>query len=206
MGPCNRSGDLVPPEEMYAAAKLAGTRVRFRGHHDWCLDDLIGSDPPDEYRKHIERYLEPVLKNPDVASGFKIPEALLSFPWLSKIFPNAHYLYWTRDPRDVVTRFHLTDHISRFGVPSEYQNMRNVMQCRIESYVYQRVLVEATPKPKHFLHINYEDFVLNHKRTVEKISSFVGRKLQELEKLDASKISRKGDFPKNELVRFGYAP
>ena len=190
MGHCNASGDLIPPEAMYKAARLAGACVRRLGHHNWDFSGLIRSNPPDEYRKHIERYLASVLGKPD--TGFKIPEALLSFPWLSKMFPDAHYLYWTRDARDVVTRSHITDDLPRFGVPSEYTNRRdNITPRRTESYVYQRMLVEASPKPKLFLHVHYEDFVLDHQRTVEKISEFVGRKLLEQhETLNRSKISK----------------
>lgn len=212
-GPVNVSGDLVPADEMYRAARLAGARVKRIGRHEWDFSALTTSPPPPEYRQHVERYLAPLLGRRREAFGFKLPETLLSFPWLVQLYPDAHYLYWTRDPRSAVLRPHVTDYLADFGAPSEYQYPRTSrpwpetpIETRIESWLYQRKLVAASPKPEKFLEVAFEDFVLENAGVTHRIAEFVGRPLVPLrEPLARDKaLTRSAGFPESALREFGY--
>jgi hypothetical protein len=216
MGSVNVSGDLVPADEMYRAARLAGQRVRWAGRHRWHFSGLVGSEPPPEYAEHVRRYLSSVTSYAypgGAPRGFKLPETLLSFPWFVQLFPEAHYIHWTRDPRSALTRPHITDYLTDFGAPSEYVHTgprhwpNTPLECRVESYLYQRYLVQATPQPRRFLEVRFEDFVVHHEPTVRSIATFLGMDLRPLpgSVLDRRKVRHEFTrFPADALRALGY--
>lgn len=170
MGPTNDSGDMVPAKLMYEAVKMAGAYVSMVGENNWDFTKLILKEPPKEFEKLVNDYISPLKLSNNDKIGWKLPETLLAFPWIIKMFPEAYYIHWTRDPRDAVLKYHLTDRLSDFNIPS----VKSYTANRIESWIYQRQLVDATPKPTNFIEIKFEDFVLRQDETLDSISNFIG--------------------------------
>lgn len=153
----NESYDLVPASPMYAA----------------CLVHAQGGDA----RFLVQQYVRSVLQHEE-PRGWKLPENTLVYPLLSRMFPEAYFIYWVRHPVGNVSGPHLTDNLARFGVPGLWS--ANEMERRLESWVYQATLVESTPRPERFLRIRLEDFVLEQDKVLEEIGEFVGLKLTKI--------------------------
>jgi hypothetical protein len=91
------------------------------------------------------------------------------------MFPGIRYIYWISDPRDCIIGPHLTDDLRNFGV--DYQLTENERLRRAISWKYQYDLVKATPKPKHWIEVRFEDFVLHQDKTLKRLEAFLGIKL-----------------------------
>ena len=74
---------------------------------------------------------------------WKLPETTLILPWIVRLFPEIHYIYWVRDPRDSILAEHLTDDLAKFGVP--YDATEDVREQRIASWLYQYQIMRQTP-------------------------------------------------------------
>jgi hypothetical protein len=114
--PLNRSGDLLPPEQMYEACRVLARHVRWRGGLEWDWSALHEVDIPDEFIDLIQGYLRAVLDSPAGHRGWKIPETTLVFPWIVRLFPDIKYIYWIRNPRDCIIGRHKTDDLRDFGI------------------------------------------------------------------------------------------
>jgi hypothetical protein len=209
MGPVNVSGDLVPPLDMYSAVRLAGALVTRTGDLQWDFSRLISEEPSPKFIGLVKEYLTAILNSPSEHKGWKLPETIFAFPWITKMFPEAKYIFWTRDPRVAMFKRHLSDSIRMFGAPSlRHAFYVEPQRERLESWVYQHALVEASPKPQHFLHVHYEDFVNNQTAELDRISTFLGIPLKPVT-VDKAKAEMPGDFPnlvpQDVLVRFGYS-
>jgi len=178
--PLNVSGDLLPPEAMYDACRVFARYVKWQavdgsptGVWDWgAVHDM---EIPSEFTDLIQTYLVTVLNSDAEHKGWKIPETTLIFPWIIRMFPDIKYIFWIRDPRDCIVGGHVTDDLSRFGVPyalTEDERLRRAISWR-----YQYDLVRATPKPKHWIEVRLEDFVLHQDETLERLEEFLGIKL-----------------------------
>ena len=161
MGRCNDSGDLVPGNAMYAACHLFARQRDFKG-----------------FVALIELYLETILDSEAEHKGFKIPEASLVYPWLVRMYPDAYYIHWVRDPRDCILAWHQTDNLSDFGL--DFPEYENVQLRRVVSWQYQYNLVMDTRKPKHFIRVSFEDFVLQQDRELERLREFLGFELEKI--------------------------
>ena len=81
--------------------------------------------------------------------GWKLPETTLIYPWIVKMFPEADYVFWVRDPRDSILGAHMTDDLTNFGASYEKpRSMTKTLMMRAISWKYQRDIVRATPSPK----------------------------------------------------------
>jgi sulfotransferase family protein len=169
--PLNESGDLLPPEAMYDAASLFGPCVRHTGHLTWDFSRAIGQGVPAEFESLVRQYLTSVLAHDGPHRGWKIPETTLALPWIVRMFPEAKYIYWVRDPRDCILKDHVTDDLARFGV--DYPPTDDVYRCRAISWKYQYELIEATPRPKHWTQVRFEDFVLDQQATLDRLGEFL---------------------------------
>jgi hypothetical protein len=176
----NRSGDLVPPEDMYAACKLLPLHVEWDGDLTWNFDALHTMPIPQEFTELFYRYISSVLeedeRHPDRLCGWKIPETTLAFPWIRRLLPDMKYIFWIRDPRDSILGSHLTDNMARFGIPHPEipdDAPHALYRRRAISWKYQYDLVRATPKPKHWLEVRFEDFVLNQEATLKRLEEFL---------------------------------
>lgn len=170
--PLNKSGDLLPPQDMYEACRVFARSVVHRGGLDWDFSKVLAGPPDPAFVRLIESYLRSVLGERADSRGWKIPETTLCWPWIARLFPEAHYIVWTRDPRDAILGSHVTDDLATFGVP--YEKTDDVLRRRAISWYYQWALVKATPRPARTLDVRFEDFVLKQEETLKRLEVFLG--------------------------------
>jgi hypothetical protein len=202
--PLNRSGDLIPPEQMYEACRVMARHVRWLGGLEWDWSALHEVDIPAEFVDLIHGYLRSVLDSPAEHRGWKIPETTLVYPWIVRLFPDIKYIYWIRNPRDCIIGRHKTDDLRDFGI--EYPDPRDLLPLgqdgrppvadpssaptgdepsltrevrlrRAISWKYQYDLVKATPKPRHWLEVRFEDFCLRQEETLARLEAYLGLEL-----------------------------
>ena len=205
----NKSGDLLPPEEMYEACRVVAKYVKHKGGLQWDFSKLHTMKIDPRFKKLIESYLGSVLSSPAIRKGWKIPETTLVFPWIVRMFPDAHYINWVRDPRDSILGEHLTDDLNDFGIP--YDRTSDIRERRAISWKYQVEIVRATPKPKKWTTVRLEDFVLKQDETLKKLEAFLGFPLVRIpvkpEAVGRWKTDRgRHDFPffSEDLKAYGY--
>jgi hypothetical protein len=205
----NESGDLIPPHDMYEACRVMGRHVRRLGDTRWDFSRLHTMPIDPEFSRLIESFLSSVLRSDADRKGWKIPETTLVFPWIARMFPDIHYIYWIRDPRDCVLGPHLTDDLARFGIPCD--EIADERMRRAVSWEYQVEIVRATPKPKHWIEVRLEDFVLHQDRTLAGLEEFLGFPLAKIpvkpEALGRWKKDRGRhmfDFFKPDLIEHNY--
>jgi hypothetical protein len=177
--PLNESGDLLPPEDMYAAARLLARYVHWKGGLEWDWSTLFSMKIPQEFTDLITSYLSSVLNSPAEYRGWKIPETTLVFPWIVRMFPDIKYIFWIRNPRDCILGGHLTDDLHDWGI--DYPATDDIRMKRAISWKYQQELVKATPKPAHWMEIRLEDFILRQDETLARIEHFMGIPIARIE-------------------------
>jgi hypothetical protein len=172
----NGTYDHTPPELgcFYEAVSMYG-RLVSPGAYSWNFHQANATEPPPAFRDSVLSYTK------SAKDGWKLPETLLALPWIVKMFPDAHYIHWERDPRTNILKHHLTDDLKRFGIADAPPNVAYDKGAdeikRIRSWIYQSELVRAAPKPAKWLRVRFEDFLLDQGQTVAKLSSFLGRDL-----------------------------
>lgn len=176
--PLNESGDLLPPEAMYEAARLFGRFVEWKGGLEWNWDRVRKLEIPAEFTQLIQTYLISVLENNSEYKGWKIPETTLIFPWITRMFPEMKYIFWIRDPRDSIIGSHVTDDLRDFNVA--YPLTDDVRLRRAISWKYQYDLVKAAVMPKQWIEVRFEDFVLRQDQTLARLEVFLGIKLAKI--------------------------
>jgi len=127
------------------------------------------------FTKLVNKYLASVLKSKEANTGWKLPETTLILPWIVRMFPDIHYIYWSRDPRDCIRSGHMTDDLSDFGVP--YDDTSDKLRQRAISYQYQYEIMRATPSPKNRMDVKFEDFVLKQDETIGRLEKYLGMPL-----------------------------
>ena len=175
----NPSSDLVPADDLYEACRVMSRYVVYKGDMMWDFSRLHTMPIDPEFIKLVERYLSSVLSSDALNRGWKLPETVLIYPWIIRMFPDAHYIHWTRDPRDSILGGHVTDDLADFDI--SYEHTDNIRRKRAISWKYQREIVKATPAPKHTIDIRFEDFVLDQEATLAKIEGFLGIPLARIE-------------------------
>jgi arylsulfatase A-like enzyme len=205
----NESGDLLPPQPMYEACRIMAKYVVHKGGLKWDFSKLHTMPIDPAFKKLVEQYLAPILESPAARKGWKLPETTLVFPWIVRMFPDLYYIHWVRDPRDSILGFHLTDDLSDFGVP--YDKTDDLRLRRAISWQYQAELVRATPKPRHWMTVRFEDFVLDQDKTLAKLRDFLGFPLVKIPvKPEAVGRWKKDagvhyfDFLHDDMAEFGY--
>jgi hypothetical protein len=184
--PLNRSGDLLPPDDMYEACRVFARYVTWEGDLDWNWDQAFEAEIPEEFTDLIQSYLRTVLASRAMYRGWKIPETTLVYPWILRMFPEAKYIFWARNPRDCILGAHVTDDLGRFGIsypalPEDADQNgspgSNVRLRRAISWKYQYDLMQAAPKPDNWIEMRFEDFVLNRDHELARLEEFLGIEL-----------------------------
>lgn len=176
MGAClNRSGDLIPPQDMYTACRILATYVEWKGGLDWDFSRLYTEPIPDEFTDFLHSYLKSVLdehtRHPDQLVGWKIPETTLVYPWIQRLYPEIKFIFWIRDPRDSILGRHLTDDLGDFGIA--YPPTDDIRLRRAISWKYQYDLVKSAPTPKHWIEVRFEDFVLRQEAVLARLEAYL---------------------------------
>jgi Sulfotransferase family len=175
MGVLSNTYDHTPPElESFYKAIALYSRLVPPGAYSWSFHRANAEEPPDAFKETVSSYTK------SAKDGWKLPETLLALPWIVKLFPDAHYIHWERNPRTNVLKHHLTDDLHIFGVahpPPHTVFDRGDVAKRVRSWIYQSELVRACPKPAKWLRVRFEDFVLKQDQTLATLSDFLGRKL-----------------------------
>jgi hypothetical protein len=170
--PLNQSWDLVPPQDMYQACRVFADYVDWKGGLNWDWQRALNSEPSPEFIRLIRSYLKSVLDSDAEHKGWKIPETTLCFPWIHKLFPEAKYIFWIRNPRDCIIGNHVTDDMRRFAI--DYPDTVCERERRAISWRYQYDLVKACSKPEQWIEVRLEDFVLKQEETLGRLEEFLG--------------------------------
>ena len=173
----NESGDMLPPEELYEACRVMGKHVVHKGNNEWDFSALHSMPIDAEFSRLVNSYLKRVLERKE-PRGWKLPETTLIYPWIIRMFPEAEYIFWVRDPRDSILGAHITDDLTRFGVA--YDKTSDILMNRAVSWKYQRDIVRATPPPAKRIEVRFEDFVLKQNATLKRLSEFLDRPLAKI--------------------------
>lgn len=168
----NKSGDLIPPDDMYEACRVMAKYVTHLGGLNWDFSRLHTMPIDPAFTRLIESYLGSVLSSNAPRKGWKIPETTLVYPWIVRMFPDIKYIMWVRDPRDCILGGHVTDDISDFGVT--YDKTDDIRLQRAISWKYQREIIKATPRPANIFKVRLEDFVLKQEDTLEQLKQYLG--------------------------------
>ncbi len=207
----NQSGDLVPPSDMYEACRVMSQHVKHLGGTRWDFDALHDMPIDPEWTRLVKAYLASVLSSDAEHKGWKLPETLLVYPWIVRMFPQIKYIYWIRDPRDSVINRHVTDDLRDFGV--DYEDLEDERERRAVSWKYQSRIYAATPRPANLIEVRFEDFVLEQERTLTRLEAFLGIPLARIEVRPDSvgrwrTDTKRNNFPmfEEELQNYGYTP
>ena len=171
----NRSGDKVPPHALYAACRVMAKYVKWKGGLEWDFDDLHSAKIDSEFEDLIGEYLQDIASDRSAHKGWKLPETTLIYPWIVRMFPDIRYIHWIRDPRDSIIGGHKTDDLADFGI--EYERTDDIRRRRAISWKYQYELMKATPKPKKWMLVRFEDFVLKQEEVLQELAAFLGFEL-----------------------------
>lgn len=170
--PINASGDLVPPWGMYEACRVMAQYVRWNGDLNWDFSALHTMAIPEQFTSLLDQFLYSVHSDNSKHKGWKIPETTLVYPWIVRLFPDIQYIFWVRNPRDCILGRHLTDDLANFGV--EYPRTDDERLRRAISWKYQYDIVKALPRPKQWIEVRFEDFVLKQEETLGRLEAFLG--------------------------------
>ncbi|MEK6320356.1 MAG: sulfotransferase [Acidobacteriota bacterium] len=206
----NKSGDLIPPDDMYEACRVMARYVSYLGDLRWDFTKLHTMTIDPAFIRLMKSYLASVLNSNAQHKGWKIPETTLVYPWIVRMFPDIHYIHWIRDPRDSILGKHVTDNLADFGIPCDRTD--NVYSRRAISWKYQVKIVEATPPPKYFFTVPFEYFVLDQEKTLAELQAFLGFSLVKIEvRPDAVSrwrhcaVSYDFEIFHDDLIKHGYA-
>ncbi|MCE9590337.1 MAG: sulfotransferase [Planctomycetes bacterium] len=208
--PLNESSDLLPPDDMYEAARIIGRHVTYLGNLKWDFSRLHTMPIDPAFTRRVESYLTTVLNSKAKWRGWKLPETTLVFPWIVRLFPEIKYIFWVRDPRDSILGSHITDDLADWNIA--YDKTDDLRLRRAISWKYQVELVKATPKPRHWYTVRFEDFVLDQERTLAGLEKYLGFKLARIPVRPDAVGRWRGDdgihhydFFTPDLLEYGYA-
>ncbi len=168
----NPSGDLVPPWAIYDACRIFARYVKWKGDLSWDFSRAHSAEIPARFISLLDSYLASVQKHRGQLKGWKIPETTLIYPWLIRLYPDIHYIFWIRNPRDCIIGSHKTDDMRDFGI--QYPETTDERLRRAISWKYQYDLVKSTPKPKRWIEVRFEDLVTAQEATLARLEEFLG--------------------------------
>lgn len=205
----NGSYDLVPAQDLYEACRVMARHIKHLGGLHWDFSALHSLPIDPEFTRLVESYLSSVLSSDSENKGWKLPETTLIYPWIVRMFPEARYIHWSRDPRDSILGAHLTDDLADFGIP--YDHTDDVRLRRAISWKYQREIVKATPPPMHTIDVRFEDFVLDQEPTLVRLEEFLGIPLARIEvrpeavgRWKTAEGQVEFDFLRDDMAELGY--
>ncbi len=167
----NRSGDLLPPDNLYEACRVMAKYVDYKGDYVWDFSKLHTMKIDPAFTRLVELYLADILNEKSEKKGWKLPETTLIYPWIIRMFPDIDYIFWVRDPRDSILAGHKTDDLADFDIP--YGKVENEYEKRAVSWKYQQEIVKNSPMPQKYIKIRFEDFVLQNEQECQRLEKFL---------------------------------
>jgi len=93
------------------------------------------------------------------------------FFWYPRtLFGIEPHMYAFYDHPDLMHR--MNQDLADFGIP--YEPTDELRHRRAISWKYQVEIVRATPKPKHWIAVRFEDFVLKQEETLTRLEGYLG--------------------------------
>lgn len=123
------------------------------------------------FKKHIDHFLDDILNSDEPLKGSKNAVLTFLYEWLVAYYPDFYYLFWTRSisQKNEHNRGNLADKkLKEWGYPVEGPDL---------SWKIHYDIIKITPQPKNFLHMRFEDFVLNHDESVNQLEKWLDIKL-----------------------------
>lgn len=136
-----------------------------------CCEYIHHPDKKDYIIGEMRYFLQSLINSNGIFSGWKRPTSIFLFPLLCELFPQAKFIFWTR---------HINDNINKPQATTDDLSLLFKLHktTRQESWNYMNSLVLYSQKPKNFLHMKFEDFLLNNNDSLNILSDFVGLKLK----------------------------
>lgn len=186
-GKLNATLDLVPAGTIYDACRIFARYVRGT-QAKWDFDHVVNTEVDIRFSKILAEYLTPVLNfNPGFEAGWKLPEATLIYPWLTRLYPNAKYIFLARKPEFACNAEHPTDNLANYGVNLNLKHLE-ISSIRALSWIYQYAIVMTTPRPDRFLQLWFEDMVDNPDSVRESLSIFLSQTIASIS-IDRSRLT-----------------
>ncbi len=185
----NNSQDCpMPFRPLYQAARIAGSLARLdkaSGLPLWDFSALTHGPIPAEAKALLWEFLSALWEQPNrQAYAWKLPETTFVFPWLARLYPEALFIHWVRDPRDVISKNHGTDLLEQWGVEHGGPVGNNMnFKARAWSWIYQDQIVRHSAEVlgvKHVLPMTLEFWARNQGKAVEKLREFTGLQIKPL--------------------------
>jgi hypothetical protein len=170
----NISYDKEPYQLMYDIAKSFLKKIVFdRNSYD--LKPAINGCGLKDI-EDIRFYLNDILTHGSAKRGWKLPETTFIYPWLSKLYPEFYYIHWQRNPMRNAPHYSdkMLNSIGAFG------GLENP-DISLWSWKIQYDIVNSIPNPERFITVKMEDFIGNQDQEIERLSDFLGEKIEKLQ-------------------------
>lgn len=180
--PLNVASDLLPTEDIYAACRLFGPFVDYRGNYEWDFERAVSAPIPQEFIDLLSKYLNVLIEKDSPKVGWKIPNSNLIYPWLVRLLPEATFIHWTRHPEGATSVMMGIDRLEKWNVPCTKFLLHDWnYKVRAASWKYHVDIVRHTPKPKRFLEVRFEDYIAQQEVEKKRIEEIVEIQLKTLE-------------------------
>ena len=173
----NLAWDKRPFQPMYEMARIAGRLIAFGPDEEWDFSELIAGPIPRIVSDLLDQFTSDLRGHKWV--GWKLPETCFVYPWLVRLIPQAFFIHWVRDPRDVIRSSHNSDDLRYWGVKGKSNG--TIWEQRANSWKLQFDIVDKTPLPKHFVRLRLEDLVEFPEKMSTNLEEYLGAKIHLVE-------------------------
>ena len=209
--PLNKAHDLLPVDDIYAACRIFGKYVTYKGKHEWDFENAHTAEIPQRFIDLLSNYLKPLIESKEETVGWKIPNNTLIYPWLVRLLPEATFVLWSRHPEGATKKMTGVDRLEKWNIPCKKFLFHDFnTKIKVVSWKYHYDIVAQTPKPKNYIELRYEDYVLNQATSKTALEEVVGKplKMVELHKIKAdtsgSKLKKRYRFLRSAMDDLGY--
>lgn len=180
--PLNVASDLLPVDDIYAACRIFGPFVDYKGNYEWNFDQVINGPIPERFAELLSKYLSVLAESDSQKVGWKIPNNNLIYPWLVRLLPEANFIHWTRHPEGATSVMMGIDRLEKWNIPCTKFLLHDWnYKVRAASWKYHYDIVRHTPQPARFLQVRFEDYIAQQETEKKRIEEMVGVPLKSLE-------------------------
>lgn len=150
-------------------------------YYKWSFNKLILKKHPvgtERHKHRIIKYFSDICDSKHELKGAKNASITFIYQFLVNYFPNYYYLYWTRS---ISLK---NEHRRGDWGDKQIFGANNVEQAWKSYYD----LVKEVPQPKNFLHMRFEDFILDNEKSIEQLENWLDIKLDNRIKLFPERI------------------